>query len=296
MERWETPDDDFVDVLRLDAVSADAPRILLFHGLEGSPRSHYARALFVEARRRGWGADMLIFRMCNGVLNRTARSYHSGETSDPDFVIRRLRRDFPQAPLFLAGVSLGGNVMLKWLGEAGDSATRQLVAAVAISVPFDLERSCLHIDRGFARVYQWHFLRTLRKKALAKLERFPDLVAREPIEAARTLWEFDDAFTAPVHGFSGARDYYTQSSSIHFLSDIRVPTLLLSARDDPFHPHSVLHEVEQIALGNPALHTEFVARGGHAGFVGGGDPRRPTYYTEWRIVDFCASQLALVSR
>ena len=289
-ERWETPDEDFVDLLRIDGLEG-APRLILLHGLEGTAKSHYVRAMLAEVRRRGWGADVLIFRSCGGEPNRSRRFYHSGETSDLAFVLDRVSSEFPRSPLCLAGFSLGGNVMLKYLGERGDDIPRQLAAAVAVSVPYDLERSARRIGRGFSRVYEQVFLRTLRRKALAKLDRFPDLFASERLRAARSLWEFDDIVTAPVHGFAGATDYYSRSSSIGFLPGVRLPTLLLSAVDDPFLPPDVLDQVREIAMTNAALEVEFVEHGGHVGFISGVVPWRPFYYAEWRIADFLTDKL-----
>ena len=291
IERWETSDDDFIDLVRLGA-PAGSPRLLLLHGLEGTPRSHYARGLFLESARRGWAANLLVFRGCGPELNRARRFYHSGETGDLDDVVRRLLAEDPGAPLLLAGVSLGGNVLLKWLGEQEGNAPAAVAGAAAVSVPFDLARAARHIDRGFAKVYQHHFLQSLRRKALAKLARYPDLVERDRLAAARTIYAFDDAVTAPVHGFASADDYYSRSSSIRFVARIRVPTLLLSAADDPFLPPEVLEEVENIAASNAFLEVEFPRLGGHVGFVAGRNPFRPFYYAEWRVAEFLARQLA----
>lgn len=289
-ERWVTPDGDEIELRRLDAPSgrADTPRLLLLHGLEGTIDSVYLLGTLAQARAHGWAADVLIFRTCNGEMNRARRMYHSGETTDLDFVVRRLVAAHPTQPLVAAGFSLGGNVLLKWLGEQGETAPSQLVAAAAVSVPFDLERGSRHIERGFARIYGRHFLRTLRAKARAKLRGFPDLFDRSALERARTLFDFDDAVTAPVHGFLGASDYYSRSSSLRFLSRIRRPTLLLSARDDPFLPRDVLDSVADVSRSNPNLHVEFHELGGHVGFVSGLNPFRPRYYAEWRVVDFLA--------
>lgn len=291
IERWDTDDGDFIDIVRLDAPSG-SPHLVMLHGLEGAPRSHYARGLFLEAARRGWAADLLIFRGCGTELNRARRFYHSGETQDINFVAERLFASEANAPFVFAGVSLGGNVLLKWLGEFGQSAPKQIVAAAAVSVPFDLERASRHIDHGFARVYQSHFLQSLRRKALAKLERYPDLMSRERVEAARTLYDFDDVVTAPVHGFADAGDYYTRSSSIRYLANIRVATLLLNAVDDPFLPGAVLDEVRAIARGNACLTTEFPGKGGHVGFVSGQNPFHPFYYAEWRVCEFLGERIA----
>jgi uncharacterized protein len=235
--------------------------------------------------------DLVLFRGCNGELNRARRFYHSGETEDAAFVIERIAGEHPDAPLALAGVSLGGNVLLKYVGEHGNALPRSVRAAAAMSVPFDLARGCRHISRGFSRVYQSFFLKSLRAKALAKLEHHPGLFDRDALARARTLWDFDDAVTAPVHGFASARDYYDRSSSINFLKGIRVPTLLLSAEDDPFLPRAVLREVAAIAEKNPFITVDFVKSGGHVGFVSGRIPWRPHWYGEWRLLEFLSQQI-----
>ena len=284
-ERWDTDDGDFLDVVRLDGTPG-RPHLVMLHGLEGAPRSHYARGLFLEAKRRGWAADLLIFRGCGGELNRTARFYHSGETQDVDVVARRLLAEDTRSPFVFAGVSLGGNVLLKWLGELGEGLPERVVAAAAVSVPFDLARASRHIERGFAQLYQRHFLKSLRRKALAKLDRHPGIISRDRVQAARTLFDFDDAVTAPVHGFADANDYYARSSSVHFLSKILVPTLLLSAVDDPFLPADVLARVRDVVRSNHHITVEFPRTGGHVGFVSGPNPFRPFYYAEWRVAEF----------
>lgn len=294
VEPLGTPDGDEVHLVRTPGTPGDSerPTFLLLHGLEGTVRSHYTAGTLAEAQRRGWQANLFLFRGCNGALNRAPRSYHSGETTDLDFVVRRLHAERPAAPLVLAGVSLGANVLLKWLGEQGGAVAGIVAAAVAVSTPFDLARSSAHIDAGFSRVYAWNFLRSLRAKAHAKIRQHPGLADPARVAAARSLWAFDDAFTSVAHGFRDAADYYHRSSSIHFLPGIRVPTLLLSSRDDPFHPPEVLDDVARIAAGNVALHLEFTARGGHVGFIEGGTPGRVRYYMERRIADFAAAQLA----
>lgn len=289
IERWRTPDDDFIELFRLDAPS-DRPRLFLLHGLEGSVRSHYVSGLFEMAHKRGWAADMLIFRGCGDEPNAAPRFYHSGETGDLEFALTRVLEESPSASVVLCGVSLGGNVLLKWLGERRGDVPARIRAAAAVSVPFDLERGSRHISRGFSRVYERHFLRTLRRKAAVKLARYPALFDGEAMQSARTLYEFDDAVTAPVHGFRDAHDYYSRSSSLAFLRDIRRPTLLLSARDDPFLPEAVLDDVAEIARGNSSLTVEFHAHGGHVGFVEG-NLWRPRYYVERRVGEFLQSAL-----
>ena len=287
-ERWTTPDGDFIDVHRLKNPSAET-RLVILHGLEGTVRSSYAQGLLGEARARGWAADMLIFRSCSEDMNLTRRFYHSGETTDLALLVNRLIEERPDQSLFLVGVSLGGNVLLKYLGEQGADLPRQIKAAVAVSVPFDLERASRHIDRGFARIYQRHFVRSLKRKALIKLEKFPDLINRDQLTKLHTMYELDDAMTAPIHGFRDARHYYSSSSSIGFLKRISIPTLLLSAVDDPFLPPAVLEDVRAIARRNNHLHLEFTKHGGHVGFVEGRNPFRPRYYAERRAVEFLAN-------
>ena len=288
-------DGDEIELHRLEPDGRVAPhhgRLLVLHGLEGTIRSHYLRGLLALAHHRGWAADALIFRTCNGEMTRAPRLYHSGETTDLDAVVRRLVDARPGQPLALAGFSLGGNVLLKWLGEHGDDLPSEVRAAAAVSVPFDLKRGSRFIERGFSRIYGRHFLRTLRAKARTKLERDPGLFDSTALERARTLFEFDDAVTAPVHGFADAADYYRDSSSLGFLSSVRRPTLLLSAYDDPFLPPAVLREVERLARGNSCLTVEFHQRGGHVGFISGRAPWRPRYYAEDRVMAFLEARLA----
>lgn len=291
VERWHTPDGDFLETHRL-AAPEGAPRVLLLHGLEGTIRSHYAQGLLNEAARRGWGADLLIFRSCGTEPNKTRRFYHSGETADAGFALDKIATEFPTSPLAVAGVSLGGNVLLKMLGEKTDNLPPRLRAAAAISVPFDLARSSKRINKGFSRFYQRFFLTSLRRKAAEKATRFPDLAPMDSISALRTLEDFDNLITGPMHGFRDAQDYYQRSSSLPFLKNIRLTTLLLSAVDDPMLPPEVLDEVRAVARRNPALHLEFVARGGHAGFIAGFWPWRPFYYAEYRVGEFFARHFA----
>src|SRR4030095_9813800 len=176
------------------------PRLFLLHGLEGTIRSHYVAGFFRGAKRRGWGADLLVFRGCGSELNRARRFYHSGETSDLAFALARVLEEHPSSPIVLAGVSLGGNVLLKYLGELGENAPPRLIAAGAVSVAVDLERGSRLLSEGFSRVYDRHFLRSLRRKANQKLVRYPDLFDPEALGRARTIYDFDGVVTAPVHG------------------------------------------------------------------------------------------------
>ena len=288
-EVWQTPDGDEVVVLRANPEFSTAPRFVLFHGLEGTERSHYVPSLFRAVAQRGWAADMLLWRSCGGINNRAARFYHSGETDDASWFLNRLAELYPSASLIACGVSLGGNVLTKLIGDASLPLPITLRAAAAVSVPFDLERGSRHISLGVTSMYERWFLRSLRVKALEKASRYPDRFPRpERIARIRTLWEFDDLITGPLHGFDGATDYYTRSSAKHFVETARVPLLLLSAADDPFLPGDVLEEVRQRALANALVHTEFVQHGGHVGFVTGESPRRLRSYLSERVPDFLA--------
>ncbi len=278
--RWELPDGDLLSVERLTG-RADAPRVVLFHGLEGSPRSTYARGILHLARARGWWGDLVLWRTCDGnPVNGVPRAYHSGASDDADFAIRRILAEDPGRPTLLIGVSLGGNVLLKWLGEQGADVPDEIRGAVAVSVPYDLARCARQIEQGFAAVYGRFFLKGLKAKTLAKLERFPGLVDRAAVERARTIWEFDDVVTAPIHGFASAADYYARSSALQFLDRVRVPSLLFNATDDPFLPRPVLDEVRTVAARNPYLECHFPSHGGHVGFVAGPHPWAARYWME----------------
>ncbi|MGZ6126041.1 MAG: YheT family hydrolase [Myxococcales bacterium] len=286
-ERWELPDGDFVDVDRMVG-PRDAPLLLALHGLEGSSSAHYIRGLLAQARRRGWRALALNFRGCSGDMNRLVRSYHSGETGDLDELVRRARGEADR--IVLAGCSLGGNVLVKWLGEQGASAPREIKAASALSVPFDLKLTAQTLDsKGFWRwVYRTRFLRSLKRKSLEKLKKFPGAADAERVRRSRTLFEFDDALTARLHGFEGAVDYYAQSSSGRFVDRVRVPLLLLSAADDPFIPAQCIPRTE-----NPSVTVEISRNGGHLGFIEG-PLWRPRFYAERRAIDFLGTHLLQV--
>jgi predicted alpha/beta-fold hydrolase len=285
LERIATPDGDHVTLVRMGHISPSRPHLIILHGLEARISAKYAHGMLAQAARRGWSGDVLMFRTCDGEPNAARRFYHSGETTDLEFVVQRILVDAPDAQLVLCGVSLGGNVLLKWLGERGDNLPRQITRAAAVSVPFELETGARLLERGFSRVYARHFLSTLIAKAERKLERYPDLCDAARLRASRTFFEFDDVLTGPVHGFAGAHDYYARSSSIHFLDRIRLPTLLLSAWNDPFLPPEVLDSVKDQALRNPVLHVEFTATGGHVGWVEG-PLWSPHYYMERRVVEW----------
>ncbi|HUL55499.1 MAG TPA: hydrolase [Usitatibacter sp.] len=267
-ERWETPDGDFVDVDFSDGPGT-APWVHLFHGLEGSAQSSYARALMSHLAARGWRGSVLHFRGCSGEPNRLPRAYHSGDSAEVDWVLRRLRERLPGARLYAAGVSLGGNALAKWLGERGEGAREVIDAAAAVCAPLDLMAAGEALERGFSIAYTRHFLGTLKASALAKLERFPGIFDARLVRASRTLREFDNVVTAPLHGFRDTDDYWTRASSKPWLASIRVPTLVLNARDDPFLPERALPSSGEVS---PAVTLEFTDGGGHVGFVSGPFP------------------------
>ncbi|SDV51637.1 YheT family hydrolase [Chitinasiproducens palmae] len=268
-ERWTTPDDDFIDVDWHATSAAPAtsgrPLLVLFHGLEGSAESHYARALMTVAAARGWQAAVPHFRSCSGELNRLPRFYHSGDAAEIDWILRRMRARAPHAPLFVAGVSLGANALLCWLGQQAQDAA-WVRAAAAVSAPIDLERAGDALGRGLNMIYTRHFLATLKRKSLAKLARFPGLFDADAVRAARDLRAFDDLVTAPLHGFAGVDDYWRRASSRRWLQHIAVPTLLLNAANDPFTPLGTLPGPGEVS---PSVLIERPAQGGHVGFATG---------------------------
>jgi predicted alpha/beta-fold hydrolase len=283
-ERWELSDGDFVDVDRLDGPRA-APLFLALHGLEGSSSAHYIRGMLAHARDFGWRALALNFRTCSGSINRLLRSYHSGETGDLNELIERARKESDR--IVIAGCSLGGNVLVKWLGEQGADVPREVRGAVALSVPFDLAASGKTLDGpGFWRwVYRTRFLRSLKKKSFEKLDKFPNAYDRERLSKATTLFDYDDVIQTAAHGFNGAVDYYAQSSSGPYVERVRAPLLLISALDDPFIPaESIPRSVP------PNVTLEVWPRGGHLGFVEG-PPWSPGYYAERRAMEFLAEKV-----
>lgn len=298
-QRIETRDGDFIDLdyarpvavrTAPDRASAThdcvAPRpeetcvplVLILHGLEGCSRSGYVTSACLALAESGIQTVAMNFRSRSGEPNRRPESYHAGRSDDLAFVLDALSRERPETPLGVIGFSLGGNVLLKYLGENGPEARNRLRAAVAISIPFDLAASTCRMEDGFGSVYAGHFLRSLRRAAAEKAMRFPHAVDWDRATAARTLRQFDDAVTAPVHGFRDADHYYSEASSAAFVERIRVPTLLLQARDDPLVPWSSVPSAPIHA--NPWLADGATRRGGHVGFIGGASPWNPTFWAD----------------
>lgn len=284
-ERLELPDGDFID---LDWTGeGDGPIVVVLHGLEGSSDSGYARGLLQAAHQHGWRGVVLHFRSCSGEPNRLAKSYCAGDTGDLNLVVELLCRREPDVPLTAVGYSLGGSVLLKWLGEQGERAP--LAAAVAVSVPFLLERAARRMTQGLSRLYQWHLLRACKANYRDKFRyRSAAPAALDELAALGNFYRFDDRITAPLHGYSGVADYYERASCRQYLRGIQVPTLILHALDDPFLlPEAVPDESE---LG-PGVTLELSQRGGHVGFVAGRIPGRPHYWLEERIPVFLGGQL-----
>jgi len=269
-ERWPTPDADFIDLDWLPE-RPGAPLLVLFHGLEGSSRSPYARSLMRELARLGWNGVVPHFRGCSGEPNLLPRAYHSGDADEIGWILERLATRFPGVPRFAAGVSLGGNALLMWLGTRGTDAANTIDAAAAICPPVDLGAAGHALGRGFNRFYTHHFLRTLKLKAAAKLHHHPGLFDLDAVRRAASLYDFDQLVTAPLHGFRGTDDYWRRASSKPHLSGIRVPTLLINPLNDPFLPARHLPRRHEVS---PFVRLEQPDEGGHVGFVGGRWPGR----------------------
>ena len=273
-ERWTTPDADFIDVDFLAggedrppaARSAEIPMLVVFHGLEGSSRSHYCQAFAEVAQERGWACALPHFRGCSGELNHAPRAYHSGDYEEIAWILARLRARHP-GPVIAAGVSLGGNALLRWAAEAASDASSHVNAVAAICSPLDLAAGGHAIGRGFNRqIYTRMFLRTMVPKALRKWEQHPGLFDRDALLAARDLYAFDNVFTAPVHGFRNTEDYWHRASSKPLLSHIRVPALVVNALNDPFVPASSLPRAGEVG---PCVTLWQPRHGGHVGFAQG---------------------------
>jgi len=264
-ERWVTPDADFIDLDWLPG-PLEAPLVVLFHGLEGSSSSHYARALMRALQARSWRGVVVHFRGCSGEPNLLPRAYHSGDADEIDWILQRLRAAHPHTRLHVVGVSLGGNALLKWAGTRGHAASRLADSIAAISAPLDVTQAGHSMARPGNRIYQHNFLVTMKAVAAEKHRRFPGLFDAARAARATTLAEFDDAFTAPLHGFKDVHDFWRRVSSKPDLPSVRLPSLVLNARNDPFLPAAALpvdHEV------SPRVQLEQPQEGGHVGFAAG---------------------------
>lgn len=280
-ERVELPDGDFIDLDWLGR-NKNGPLVLILHGFEGSIESHYAKGMLLKIEQNGWRGVFMHFRGCSGEPNRLPRGYHSGETSDVDYIIDLIRQRHANTPLAIIGFSLGGNVLLKWLGETKEK--NPLQAAIAVSVPFVLHKAAARMQKGFSRCYQWYFLKCLRERLTHKFQYVAsNLLDNNDWSNMQTILDFDNKYTAPLHGFNDVHEYYTVSSSRQYLRSIQVPTLILHAKDDPFMSEDVIPESHELS---PHIKLEVSESGGHVGFVSGKYPWRPEYWLEKRIPDF----------
>lgn len=272
--RWTTPDQDFIDVDWLDVAATtnrQAPLLILFHGLEGSSQSHYAIAFASEAQARGWRMAVPHFRGCSGEINKAPRAYHSGDGEEIGWILQQFSAQH-QGPIYAVGISLGGNALMCWAGDLGVArpAQMQVQRVASICSPIDLTASGHAIDTGFNKVvYARMFLQTMKPRAIAKLKQFPNLFDAERLLKASTLYEFDDVFTAPLHGYKNTDDYWQRASAKPRLKNIQIPALVLNAKNDPFVPASCLPAQAEVS---PSVTLWQPEQGGHVGFAGGKFP------------------------
>jgi uncharacterized protein len=277
-ERWDTtpngkPDGDFIDVDRVKGLST-SPMLVVFHGLEGSSQSIYALNLMAIAQSRGWRGMVPHFRGCSGEINRLPRAYHSGDAAEIDWILRRVKAEAPEQPVYVVAISLGGNASLKWLGEQGSAATSVIDALAAVSAPLDLMASGEALGRGFNKFYSRMFLNTMKKSALRKLELHPGIFNGDVVVAAQSLRAFDNEVTAPLHGYRDTDDYWTRASAKPGLANVQVPTLVINAQNDPFLPASALPKKADVSK---HVTLNFPLYGGHVGFLSTPFPG----YTSW---------------
>ncbi len=282
-ELWETPDGDDLS-LYFHRGAPEKPWVLLLHGLEGTIGSFYLTAFGHAFHKIGWNVAVMMFRSCDGAVNRTKRIYHMGETTDLDWVVSQLPERSRVDKLHIAGVSLGANVLCKWLGEQGEVVPPVVQSAAALSPPFRPDVAIDRLEQALGGLYVKRFLRTLVPKALEKERQFPDCIDAEKVRTCTSFQVFDTDVTARLHGFEDAMDYWKKVGCSQFLDAIRVPTLLITSADDPFNPpETIPHE---IAESSPWLYPQWTERGGHVGFVGGRWPWAPDYWLEKRLVNF----------
>ena len=284
-ERWELDDGDFIDIDWMGG-RENKPLVVFFHGLEGDSYSHYVLSMMSALKELGWHGAVIHFRGCSGEPNRLQRAYHAGDSEEINWMLHRIHQQCKLSdanqPLFTVGVSLGGNALLKWLGEQGDNAHQIVTAAATISVPLDLVAAGAALDTGFNKCYARHFLGTLKQKALQKLDRFPSLFDRNAITKCKTIYQFDNLVTAPLHGFRNTDEYWQKSSSKPWLKHIQIPTLIINARNDPFMPATALPTQNEVS---PTVTLDFPAEGGHAGFIHETFPGKLTWLPD-RILSF----------
>lgn len=274
-EEVDMPDGDFMlwDWVTPEPFGVETPVLVLFHGLEGASDSHYALALMHACAQRGWRGVVAHFRSCGGKINRLPRAYFAGDSNDCEWVLKTIKARFPAAPLYAVGVSLGANQLSKYLGDRGEDA--QLVtAAAAIGAPLDLVAGSERVNKGVNVLYADMFLSTLKPKLEEKARMFPTLIDIEAVRRCKTLYDFDSIYTAPIHGFYSAMDYWQRCSCKPVLGNVKVPLLFLIARNDPFLPAWALPTADQVSN---YVTTEFPQEGGHIGFPQGKAPGNLLY-------------------
>lgn len=279
-ERLELPDGDFIDLVWTEP-SNDQPIVILLHGLEGSYRSHYVPGLLRYLQCAGFRCVVMHFRGCGGEPNRLDRAYHSGDTEDLAFLVDCIKSREPQTPVYAVGISLGGNVLLKWLGQS--ASANPLAAAVAVSVPFQLDVCADTLNKGAARIYQIHLLRSLVNNVLKKFASRTAPFDLKRVKEIKSLREFDDVVTAPLHGFDNAAHYYAESSSRQYLRTIERPTLIIHAEDDPFMTPQVIPQEHELS---PCTTLELSKKGGHVGFISNSHWYKISYSLDSRVRDF----------
>jgi predicted alpha/beta-fold hydrolase len=263
-QRWQTPDQDFIDVDFINYNDANAPLWILFHGLEGSSQSHYARAFARYAQDHTISFCVPHFRGCSGDINLAPRAYHSGDWQEIDWILKRIKAQH-KGNVYAVGVSLGGNALMRWAGEVGSDAEKLVNGVVSICSPLDLVASGHHLGRGLNRyIYTPMFLRSMKPNALKKLVQYPDLFDKQKMLASKDLYEFDNAVTAPVHGFKNTEDYWTRASAKPHMHNISVKALAINALNDPFIPASSLPNESDVS-GHVKLWQP--QKGGHVGFA-----------------------------
>ena len=288
LETFILSDGDFVDCHWYGEEQADYPIVVLYHGLAGSYKSPYIQGILLALKKSAYTVVLMHFRGCSGRSNNLPRSYHSGDTQDAKEFLTQLKQRNPNKKLYAVAYSLGANMLLKLLGEMQEKSL--LDAAVAISAPMQLDMCASFIDQGFAKFYQKNLVKELNKSLDKKYDKHPmqEIISlqREKIKNIHSFWDFDAIYTAPVHGFNSAQDYYTKSSAKQFLKHIQVPTLIIHAKDDPFMPVDILPNKDELPS---CIKLEVSEHGGHVGFIGG-TFLNPTYWTEKRITEFFDSQ------
>ena len=284
-ERLELPDGDFVDLCWTPGESG--PLVAVFHGLEGSIDSPYASTIMSAIHKRGWRGVFMHFRGCSGEFNRLDRNYHSGDTGDIAFLLSTLEQRHPGTPVAAIAYSLGGNALLKYLGENAGDCT--LSSAVAVSVPFQLDLCARRLEQGFSRCYQAYLLKSLRDKTRNKYRDRETLLPLKELDTLTTFHLFDDRITAPLHGFKNVDDYYSRSSCRQFLARITTPTLILQSRDDPFMTADGIPAASELG---PGIELELASRGGHVGFINGKYPWSAQHWLPHRIPEYLQRYLS----